>query len=69
MMPNQEEFKDLEINNVKLNVRVEAISQRLDEVLDEVKEIKTWFKTWGTAAFFLAVLGDKAIPLLTKIFG
>ena len=68
-MPTVEECNDRRIENVRLSGRVDAISQRLDEVLDELKEIRDLLKKYAWVMFLIAVFGQQAIPIITKILG
>lgn len=68
-MPSHEECHSIKLDHVKVVGRVDAISERLDEVLEEVKAIKQWFVKYGTIAFIFAVAGDKAVPIVLKILG
>jgi hypothetical protein len=68
-MPTHEECNERRVEAVKLMTRTDAISERLDELLEEVRGLKKWFSTYGTVAFFVAVLGDKALPIIGKILG
>ena len=53
----------------QLTQRIDAISERLDENIEQAKAINKWLSTYGTIVLLIALLGDKAIPLLTKILG
>ena len=66
-MPSQEECTNLKVAQATLDRRVEAISERLDEVLDEVKAIRAWLMKWGTILLLVIVLGKDAIPTITKV--
>lgn len=68
-MPTPEECTNLKVAHASLDKRVDAISERLDEVLDEIKAMRAWASKWGTALLFVALLGKDAIPVLSKIFG
>ena len=68
-MSTPEECNMIRINQAELTGRVGAMSERLDEVLQEVRDIKAWFSKYGTICFLFILLGDKAIPVITKILG
>lgn len=68
-MPSPERCQEFEISVVQLSARVDAASKRLDEVLEEVRGIRAWAAKYGTAMFFILLLGDKAVPVVVKIFG
>lgn len=68
-MPSPDECSNIKITQAETNARVNAIAERLDEVLEEVKDFKQWLQRYGTACFFIILLGDKAIPIVTKMLG
>lgn len=68
-MPTQEECTAIKVQQAHHETRLSAISERLDEVLDELRAMRKWLSTYGTAILLVAVLGEKAVPIMTKIFG
>lgn len=68
-MPTPEDCTNLKVAQVSLDKRVDAISERLDEVLEEIKAMRSWATKWGTALLLIVILGKDAAPILTKILG
>lgn len=66
-MPTVEECTNMKIAQAKTEARMEAISDRLDEVLREIQEAKKWAATYGSVGVFIILLGDKAIPIIMAI--
>lgn len=73
-MPTIEECTDRRVESIELRGRLNALEQRidaqaerLDEAIGEMKAINKWLTQYGTLVLLIALLGDKAIPLITKI--
>jgi hypothetical protein len=68
-VPTQEQCTQLSVKQAQHEARIEAISERLDELLEEVKGLRKWLSTYGTVVLIIAILGERAVPIVTKIFG
>lgn len=66
-MPTQEECTEIKITQAQQDAKLNAVHRRLDEVLSEVKELKQWLAKFGTLMVLLAMFGEKAVPILSKL--
>lgn len=68
-MPTQEECTAIKVTQAQQDARMSAMSERLDEVLDELRALRKWLSSYGTVILLVAIFGEKAMPIVTKIFG
>lgn len=68
-MPTQEECTEIKITQAQQDAKLNAVHRRLDEVLAEVQSLKQWLAKFGTLIVLLAMFGEKAMPVVVKIFG
>lgn len=68
-MPTPEKCEKLEIDNAKIQERISAISERLDEAIEETKQLRADLKKFFWPLILLAVIGNQAMPLLKQLAG
>lgn len=69
---NDERLHSLEMSNVRVETRLEAISERLGETLSEITALREEVSSRAflivIASLSFAFLGHEALPFLVKIF-
>lgn len=70
-MPSPEECNKLKVAQAVQEQRLDAVSERLDEVLDEIRGAKAflakWLSIWFPVIILLAILGNNAMPIILKL--